>query len=276
MRRFSGLLLILGGLAVTFVVYSLTANPHNFTQAECTLCHRMGNSGKPLTSSLASSTCLFCHNDLISNSYMHPIDLEPTSVTINDSFPLSEDGYITCATCHDVHAKAVDIFGSASAFLRRPERGKSFCDLCHAIQPSGKAPVHQAVLGQAHFESLARENSQFVEIDPVSRNCLSCHDGSLGASVALNTGMYEHGQSFLLHDQGSHPIGMDYERTRIDRGPKSDLRPIDSVDPRIKFFDGRVGCGSCHNPYSTLAKSLVMSDRQSALCFACHALDGSS
>jgi predicted CXXCH cytochrome family protein len=82
--------------------------------------------------------------------------------------------------------------------------------------------------------------------------------------------MWSHGRDFIRHDQGSHPIGVVYDDARGRQGAKTDLKPIAMVDRRIRFFNGKVGCGSCHNPYSTIEKRLVMSDRGSELCLACH------
>ncbi|OGW26583.1 MAG: hypothetical protein A2X56_01635 [Nitrospirae bacterium GWC2_57_13] len=108
---------------------------------------------------------------------------------------------------------------------------------------------------------------------PLSRNgeltCVTCHDGSLSTSATVKTGIWVHGRDFLRHDKGSHPIGVDYESARLRRGRKTDLRPLALVDPRIRFFDGKVGCGSCHDPYSKIEKQLVKSDRRSELCFSC-------
>ena len=71
----------------------------------------------------------------------------------------------------------------------------------------------------------------------------------------------------------SHPIGIDYEEARTRAGRKTDLRPMDQVDQRILFFDGKVGCGTCHNPYGELMSHLVMENSRSRLCFACHMID---
>jgi predicted CXXCH cytochrome family protein len=99
---------------------------------------------------------------------------------------------------------------------------------------------------------------------------VSCHDGTFASSVTIRAGAWKHGRDFLRHDQGSHPVGIDYEAARLKRGSKTDLLPLSQVDRRIRFFKGMVGCGSCHDPYSTIPKKLVMSDRRSRLCYSCH------
>lgn len=248
-------------------------DPHAFTDADCGICHDMSATGKVLSTKRASATCTPCHNNLTEGAYMHPIDSRPNTVGIASGFPLSEKGNITCSTCHDVHSSPRTPFSTKSYFLRSFERGKAFCDLCHSLKPSSKSS-HQAVLTQAHFQAKESETDSFLGIDPISKSCLTCHDGSLGSAVALNSGLWGHQGSLLPHDGGSHPIGMDYEMTRMKHGPKTDLRPLFDVDPRIKLFDGKVGCGSCHDPFSRLSKNLVMSDWRSSLCLSCHALDG--
>ena len=42
------------------------------------------------------------------------------------------------------------------------------------------------------------------------------------------------------------------------------------LDKRIRLFNGKVGCGSCHNPYSKNAKFLVIETEGGRLCLSCH------
>jgi predicted CXXCH cytochrome family protein len=105
----------------------------------------------------------------------------------------------------------------------------------------------------------------------MSRDCISCHDGSVGSSVMLKAGNWRHSKDFLKFDQGGkHPIGMNYEKVRMSNR-KNMLRPIEMVDKRIRFFNnGCVGCGSCHDPFSVKNKKLIIENNGSALCFSCH------
>ena len=93
-----------------------------------------------------------------------------------------------------------------------------------------------------------------------STACLSCHDGSLASGVI-------HGarQGLPLDLRAGHPVGLAY---RVGRG--GSLRPPASVDHRIRLPDGRVGCGSCHSPYSGERFMLVVPNDGSRLCLACH------
>ena len=200
---------------------------------------------------------------------MHPVNIRPRQVVIPEDMPLSRSGQVVCTTCHDVHADYFTPYGAPTHFLRRKEAGKAFCKICHDsldILSQG----HKASLGEAHFRSQYIVTDPRQDIDPMSLNCLTCHDGAYGSSVTVQAGVWRHGKGFMRHDQGSHPIGVDYESARVQRGRKTDLRPLFSVDPRIRFFEGKVGCGSCHDPYSTNYKKLVISDKNSKLCFSCH------
>ncbi|MHC4317018.1 MAG: cytochrome c3 family protein [Planctomycetota bacterium] len=50
------------------------------------------------------------------------------------------------------------------------------------------------------------------------------------------------------------------------------LKPAASLDRRIRLFDNRVGCGSCHSPFADDEALLVMSNLRSRLCLSCHEL----
>jgi len=41
-------------------------------------------------------------------------------------------------------------------------------------------------------------------------------------------------------------------------------------EQEIRLFEGRIGCGTCHDPFSKLPKQLVMSNKGSRICLACH------
>lgn len=222
-----------------------------------------------------TAKCMTCHTTLYDKGYMHPVDIPPKKVRVPLDFPLSPAGTMTCATCHDVHSEPKTPYGAKSFFLRRYEKGKVFCDICHQNADQLANNGHEAVFREAHFTSKYIASDATSEIDSMSRNCLTCHDGSVGSSVRVNAGAWRHAENFLEHDDGGmHPIGMRY-RDVAETNKKAMLKPIDLVDKRIRFFDdGKVGCGSCHDPYSTIPKQLVIEDYQSRLCFACHQMDG--
>ncbi len=225
--------------------------------------------GKELTEPVLV-LCERCHKNILSDGYIHPINVKPRHAIVPADMPLSPEGTVTCATCHDIHASYFTPYGTPSHYLRRFETGKNFCAACHKVplRESG----HKGILNKAHFSSRYIATSNVGEIDDMSRECLSCHDGSLASQATVHAGEWVHQESLIGNDMGSHPIGIDYESARLDHSHRTDLVPIGLVDPRIKFFNGKVGCGSCHDPYSNIEQDLVMSNRGSKLCLACHAL----
>jgi predicted CXXCH cytochrome family protein len=270
MRQKSVLAFLFVCVVLAIVVFCVEYPPHAFKN--CTTCHVAQNpSGAVAREMTAPVTqlCSTCHEKILSEGYMHPVDVRPQRVVIPADMPLSPYGEIMCATCHDVHSDYFTPYSTPSHFLRRQESGKAFCRICHG-DPNALGQGHKGSLGEAHFRSGYIASSARQELDPMSRNCVSCHDGTFASSISIQAGAWQHEKGFMLHDQGSHPVGIDYESARFNRGRKSDLKPIALVDTRIRFFDGKVGCGSCHNPYSTLQKKLVMTDENSKLCFSCH------
>lgn len=257
------------------LVYSLEKNPHDFTEGECVLCHQ-GDPARATSLAQSSPTlaCNNCHADILKSGFMHPYDVKPDQVKIPKDFPLSFTGLIVCTTCHDVHASNLSLLGERTYFLRRQLVGREFCISCHGSSGLSGKDGHEIALGEAHFQSeyIAMDGTQ--DLDETSKNCISCHDGSYGSSVSISSGIWQHSSAYATDGMGGkHPIGIDYEQARLKAGRKTDLRPLALVDERIQFYDGRLGCGTCHDPYSHLDNDLVMSNMRSALCFACHMLD---
>ncbi len=252
-------------------VYSMGKDPHSFQKSECVNCHSVDASGKveKKTTSPVTVICKKCHEDIFSKGYIHPVNVRPRLVTVPRDMPLSSSGQITCSTCHNMHGQQLTPLGAKSYYLRRLETGKKFCDICH--KQTSATESHEAALGEAHFTAKYMVTDPSQNLDPISKSCISCHDGSFSESV-MGAGTWRHGSAFMRFDKGEHPIGVDYEQARTRPGSKSNLKPIGAVDRRLRFFNGKIGCGTCHNPYSTIEKQLVMSDRESRLCFACHAM----
>ncbi|MCB2183402.1 MAG: hypothetical protein KQH63_15315 [Desulfobulbaceae bacterium] len=257
------------------IVFCLEKNPHDFNENQCVICHQ-GDPSSTLSLGQSSPTlaCNNCHAAILESGFMHPYDVRPDKVVIPMDMPLSPNGLIVCTTCHDVHAGNMDPLSEKTYFLRRQLRGREFCLICHSQSGLSGTMGHEFALGEAHFQSEYISSSYGQEIDETSKNCISCHDGSYASSVSISTGVWQHSSDYIGDGMGrKHPIGIDYEQARLRYGRKTDLRPVEQVDQRIQFFEGKIGCGSCHDPYSHLDNDLVMANQHSALCFACHMLD---
>jgi hypothetical protein len=115
------------------------------------------------------------------------------------------------------------------------------------------------------------KNSYFKQdqnLDPNSKICLSCHDGSLASDEHIN---YKNSPGNTKQDYNGtkqHPIGMDYD-AYVAADPKS-FKPVVAFNTKMIFVNGKVGCLTCHYPLNPEKSHLVMSDFRSALCLTCH------
>lgn len=254
---------MVGPLLVLFVTFLWgRGQVHDFND-RCDSCHLSfeadGRPGK-FTRNL-DFLCMECHN--VSKAYSHPTGMVPP-FAVPAEMPLDWSGRMTCVTCHDPHGED---FPGGGFLLRSEYRGQFFCQQCHGHSlPLGGR--HMGTGGIAHFKGdVPSESGQWSRLlDPVSAECLACHDGVVAPATSYRV---EGGDDALTYSQRklSHPIGMDYNRAAMrDR----ELRPAATLAPYITLFNGKVGCGSCHNVFSREKNLLVVSDRGSALCFECH------
>ncbi len=105
-----------------------------------------------------------------------------------------------------------------------------------------------------------------IGVDPLSRDCLGCHDGSRASDVTINLKNDPFRRQAMRGVTKDHAIGMDYAAYAAN--PR-DFKPVFG-NPKMVFVDGKVGCLTCHDPANQERGHLVMSDRGSALCLTCH------
>lgn len=262
---------LIGFLLILFValVYALFNSPHEFSPEECQGCHAgMPQPGQkspfPMIGKIRT-LCSRCHYKLI-RKYSHPDEIVPMNVNVPADMPLSVDKKVTCATCHDIHAEAE--WSKGVYLLRRPASGIEFCSVCHEAIPGG----HIINLKYAHsagskYVSVDRSGS----LDRLSAACISCHDASIDPvdrDKLVGSGYWMHSRELSKH-LINHPVGVSYDEVRAARSYMFNHRS--SLAP-VKLFGGKVGCGSCHDPYSTLPGKLVMDNTGSRLCLKCHNL----
>jgi len=140
---------------------------------------------------------------------------------------------------------------------------------------SSGAGVQQSDSLEAFGFTFDKSNSRHIQvdanIDPLSMDCLPCHDGSAATEISFN---YRNspGRAIQLRpiDCKDHPNGMDY--SSYEALGKGQFKYISPLNSNIKLVNGRVGCLTCHNPLNPEKGHLVMSDFRSALCQTCHNL----
>jgi predicted CXXCH cytochrome family protein len=245
--------------AALFLVGSALSGPdqaHRF-EGQCNRCHlnEPREGVKLLFVKEIDLLCRECHQQQ-GIGLSHPSGIKP-------SFPLPPEirldwlGKMTCASCHQNH-------GNRKYLLAGEKTGKAFCIGCHKASLLTKGKYgHESVSSPIHqpqYETTVLNQP----LDRESQECLGCHDGGLAKAqkVTIGAGVWNHSDKAGF----SHPVGSDYQRAVRKGGYKS----MGALNKRLRMFNGKLGCGTCHSLYSTLPKKLAMSNRGSALCLECH------
>lgn len=263
-RLLAPLLTLLLVLACSLFGIGGSSSPHDFTD-QCERCHLIAPQPgqKGIFVQDIDFLCKSCHQVVKGNS--HPSEVVP-SMKLPPGFTVDWQGRITCTTCHNPHADT-DTDDDNRYMLKSAARGRAFCEACHT-DLFANPRKHIGASSIAHTKSWTPPEPQTMRdtLDQVSMDCVSCHEGSVGPLATFSIAGEQAGLSF----QGmsfSHPIGMDYARAAAEN---RELRPLDDLSPLISLYEGKVGCASCHNPFSHEDEMLVFSNRRSALCLECH------
>lgn len=117
----------------------------------------------------------------------------------------------------------------------------------------------------------------YTDLDATSKGCLGCHDGQsfylwpiVGTNIYSTVKITRAGavKTDLRND---HPVGIKYDATF---GVGNELRiKTEAEGLNIVFSnDGKLGCGSCHDPHNKASGSnfVRVSMSNSSLCLACH------
>jgi predicted CXXCH cytochrome family protein len=277
---------IAAGALVLLVIFIIAAvrekDPHQF-EGKCSQCH-VGLKDPSILVRKPNYLCLSCHPGADKRS--HPSDIFPTRA-LPPQFPLFRSKMV-CITCHFPHrhygkermeadqtTQVKEVTAAVPGkmpvpgpyLLRAEESGKMFCYTCHQGNFTNiSVDSHAIAFKRAHSRLLDFDKKQ--EINDNSRECLSCHDGTISteATTQFEGLSWEHGKSIGL----SHPIGVDYEEVYMKK--RRLYHPPGNLDPRIVLIDGKIGCETCHNHYSKNKKHLVMDNFRSRLCLSCHNL----
>lgn len=238
---------------------------HDFNEEQCVLCH-VGLKDPSVLTREPNYLCLSCHPD--NDKRSHPSDFVP-SQELPPQYPLNR-GKMVCITCHFPHPRFSegDGEGPGPYLLRSKSVGKVFCYSCHRGGFTDESiDSHALAVKKAHTGGTLDFEQKGV-IDDNSRECLSCHDGTLSSATHTQIAgiSFQHGKSIGM----SHPISVDYEEVYL-KYPKKYFPP-ESLDPRIVLVNGKIGCKTCHDHYSKHKKHLVMDNFKSRLCLSCHNL----
>ena len=219
--------------------------------------------------------CEFCHEMTAGTS--HPTGVRP-SMPIPSDLPLDAGGRVGCVTCHDVTMASAATQATSPFMLRRSVQGGALCAACHGGKRTNETRLsHALMIASAHgggdLGGFNQARAGVYPADSRSMQCMGCHDGSIAASDNMSfAGLAgSGGQGSPGGDPGlglTHPVGTDYANAAMTH---RELEPVGGLQRgAVRLVEGKVGCTSCHSPFSKHAKLLVMRNDGSQLCLRCH------
>lgn len=175
---------------------------------------------------------------------------------------------------------------------------QEICAFCHTPHMATRAatPLWHGELNQENFPTytsmiFGSEDETDIEMSladeaVVSNLCLSCHDGTIAINAFNSpTGAlsdpYSEGTAYPLGSvtelsaygglQDDHPINFMYN-ARGAGGYQTNPRILPASNhARVKLYDGKVQCASCHDPHIDEREAFLrVTMSGSALCVECH------
>lgn len=190
-------------------------------------------------------------------------------------------------------ASAGSIMGSVHDFTKFAWSGGQVCVPCHGSRNPNVnvtvAPMWSHDLSKQTYTLYGSTTLKAAlgQPGPVSRLCLSCHDGTVAVdSYGGNTGAQYVGAAHNLGTNLSddHPIGFVYDsalavangslfdpaaRTvTIGSGGQSQTGTL----TELLLYNGQLECTSCHDPHNalTVGTAALLKMDQTTICGACH------
>ncbi len=300
MRQFVGLpicitLFLLVSVPGSFAAVSAPSNPSS--AKECALCHYrwidtffIDGKASDLVPYQAEKVvaeaeiCYSCHDGSVVDSRArvyndshHPINkAPPPDMEIPEIFPLDENGFMQCATCHTAHGVPSEMGMDKTIFIRAANEDSGMCRLCHKDKDGGPAngnhPIDSTKLA---FSDEFRELGALQGVKKNQVICQSCHR----VHGAPN-------EKFLIDSaqEGGH-LCLDCHVDKKELlGTVHDLRITapDSVNLKGKTPSESGVCGACHLVHGS-REAVLWGRKMPAvssgykivdLCLSCHNKDG--
>jgi len=216
-------------------------------EAACSLCHASGRAelspGSPAGG--ASEACLGCHAEVVAGN--------------RDPLGFHDGPGSRCTRCHRFHDPSrMNTSLGEGELPTRTGVAEDHCAACHAEDAKLDilSPGHRAAARLYHGGAL-----DLAAMTP-SEACLSCHS-SQGSPLPLDL-IPADTPSFNEH--ASHAYGI----VVMPGAEDPSLRIRNVLDPRIRLFDQRIECASCHRLDSRDEDLLVEFESRYGLCQGCH------
>ena len=240
---------------------------HHFDMP-CVNCHEagLGSPGNTNIGALSGNI-----NELCASAGCHNYDPEMTH-PMGDTLPGQP---LTCLSCHEDEAMkntGIDPDLGMERYLQTSE-GSELCQSCHTkLNSAYSGNQHWQTKMSAHLLPMTRGANKQINAtmgiaDDESRSCIGCHD-DVSTNIRGEFEVHNRRNFTQWSSNSNHPIGMSYRNVANKKMNKYNY-PL-SHNERIRLFDGKVGCGSCHSLYTNQKSFLVQDNHESALCFQCH------
>ena len=201
------------------------------------------------------------------------IDVSNTKHNLSTSHPAAATFYSTdesqiCVFCHTPHNASPSV------------------PLWNNLSTTGTFTVYSS----GTLEYSPSQFAQGLDVNSMSRLCLSCHEGTTGMNSLVNPGDTGANPTMFGFDRfvqlgapkqtasyisdeltRMHPVGIDYAVSAGD--PDIYAAPTNA---ELKLFNGFLECSTCHDPHvdSTADPEydnfLRIPNTSSAMCLACH------
>jgi predicted CXXCH cytochrome family protein len=231
-------------------------DPHRFSKRECDMCHVDADNNPGSLKLMSNSRCLSCHTDL-QGVQPHPVDIA-ANILVPEDLPLV-NGKLGCITCHFAHPFSDKYKNRSGNLLRRPARGAFFCAACHPRMDGNGHVVYENI----HRDSY-RLSALNSSLDTYTLQCVECHDRYLDRSFGLDAAA----KRSRFTRRSNHPVGVSLAQIAA-KNPHQFNHPA-SLHQNVRLFNGKIGCGTCHNAFSKEKSMLVTNNWRSRLCLKCH------
>lgn len=198
----------------------------------------------------------------------------------------TEQGLVTCASCHDAHqwdpanpdktSKPGDPSDASNKFLRKSNGSDSgLCRTCHKNKTAlvntkhdmavmfpqernikGQTPPEAGVCGNCHLPHNGKGARMWAReplpgVDPVSSTCLSCHNPR-GLAKDKLIGNHSHPVDVPISNIGIAAKSNKWTSSRPTAGGTQAIQPLPLYDSRgtSATEGGNVACGTCHDPHT--------------------------
>ncbi|MBW2256170.1 MAG: hypothetical protein JRI25_16460 [Deltaproteobacteria bacterium] len=221
--------------------------------------------------------CLTCHAEHAPGSSVHPVQMVVDHAVRVDvaSFGgvLTEDGRLTCLSCHDPHQ------ATAATLLRTRGAGAAACRVCHepeteAHAGGGHEPVDCVTCHGMHAPATRPAGAHLAGVGP--QVCLDCHT-SAGAERRISLARTHPVRQSLLPDgcESCHDRHAANLVTSTECGACHEVQLADLE----RGGHGDTGCPDCHPSHDDPpAVGGLAADVNpfSARCLACHSTTADS